>query len=386
MKYWWNKNSKLLLAVTLFVFSLFVSAGIFAQDSYRTEIRIPDILEYRTLKCDFHMHSVFSDGQVWPTQRVEEAWREGLDAIAITEHIEYRIHQQDVKLDHNRAYEIARQRAERYGLVVIKGAEITRAMPPGHFNAIFLTDANPLDTKEWRAAFKAAVDQGAFIFWNHPGWRQPNEIPIWYDEHTELYEKGWFQGIEIVNYTSYYPLAQQWAMEKNLTLLGNSDIHEPSFFEFDLAGGARRPLTLVFAKEKSQAAIKEALIARRTAVFFENQLFGQEQFLKEIFQQAMTISNQQLTFRGKDKNYLQLTNNSDIPFTLIADKVLDEISIPDKIRLLPQKSMVIELRSKQADLSGEKKLILPYTVQNLKIKFDQGLAVKLEVDCLFEKE
>jgi hypothetical protein len=56
------------------------------------KINFPDILGYKTLKCDFHLHTVFSDGQVWPTTRVDEAVREGLDAIAITDHIEYQPH------------------------------------------------------------------------------------------------------------------------------------------------------------------------------------------------------------------------------------------------------------------------------------------------------
>ena len=49
----------------------------------RNEIRVPDPEGYRTLKCDFHIHTVFSDGLVWPTVRVDEAYREGLDAIAL---------------------------------------------------------------------------------------------------------------------------------------------------------------------------------------------------------------------------------------------------------------------------------------------------------------
>jgi hypothetical protein len=53
----------------------------------RHEIAIPDIPGYTILKCDLHMHTVFSDGVVWPTVRVEEAWEDGLDAIAITDHM-----------------------------------------------------------------------------------------------------------------------------------------------------------------------------------------------------------------------------------------------------------------------------------------------------------
>jgi 3',5'-nucleoside bisphosphate phosphatase len=57
----------------------------------RKEINIPNIPGYQTIKCDFHMHTVFSDGQVCPTIRVYEAWRDGLDVIAITDHINYRL-------------------------------------------------------------------------------------------------------------------------------------------------------------------------------------------------------------------------------------------------------------------------------------------------------
>ena len=77
----------------------------------RNEIRVPDPEGYRTLKCDFHIHTVFSDGLVWPTVRVDEAYREGLDAIALTEHLEYRPHRQDIIASHNRSYEIAEKTA-----------------------------------------------------------------------------------------------------------------------------------------------------------------------------------------------------------------------------------------------------------------------------------
>lgn len=47
------------------------------QAQRRNEIQVPDLDGYTTLKCDFHMHSVFSDGLVWPTVRVDEAY--GMD-------------------------------------------------------------------------------------------------------------------------------------------------------------------------------------------------------------------------------------------------------------------------------------------------------------------
>jgi predicted metal-dependent phosphoesterase TrpH len=152
--------------------SLIILGFILGGDSFgretRTEIRIPDILGFLTLKCDFHTHTVFSDGNVWPTLRVEEAWCEGLDAISITDHIEYLPHKGDIPKQHNRSYEIALPRAEELGIILIRGAEITRQMPPGHINAVFLQDVNPLDTENWRDALRAANAQGAFVSFPKP--------------------------------------------------------------------------------------------------------------------------------------------------------------------------------------------------------------------------
>ena len=110
----------------------------------RTAVNIPDVPGYVTLKCDFHIHTIFSDGLVWPTVRAEEAWREGLDAIAITDHIEYQPHKTDVSTNHNRSFEIARVTGKELDVLVIKGSEITHQMPPGHLNAIFLTNSMSL--------------------------------------------------------------------------------------------------------------------------------------------------------------------------------------------------------------------------------------------------
>ena len=41
------------------------------------------------VSADLHIHTVFSDGSVWPTIRVEEALRDSIDLISLTEHLEY---------------------------------------------------------------------------------------------------------------------------------------------------------------------------------------------------------------------------------------------------------------------------------------------------------
>ena len=83
--------------------------------------------------------------------------------------IEYKPHKADVSTNYTRSYELAKASAENLNLILIKAAEITRGEPPGHLNALFLDPIEPLrNTHTWEAV-KAAAEQGAFIFWNHPG-------------------------------------------------------------------------------------------------------------------------------------------------------------------------------------------------------------------------
>src|SRR5690606_36705934 len=67
----------------------------FAYPAKRKILNIPNVNGLQVLKCDFHMHTVFTDGHVWPNVRGQEAWREGLDAISYTEHTAYNPHSKD---------------------------------------------------------------------------------------------------------------------------------------------------------------------------------------------------------------------------------------------------------------------------------------------------
>ncbi|MEM6700385.1 MAG: PHP domain-containing protein, partial [Bacteroidota bacterium] len=143
----------------------FLSFHLFAQHSHTRVGVFPDIGEYLTLKVDLHIHTVFSDGSVWPDIRVQEALRDSLDLVSMTEHLEYQPHEDDIPHpDRNRSYELTAQLAKPYRLMVANGAEITRSMPPGHNNAIFIKDANKLRVDDPMEAFKEANRQGAFVF------------------------------------------------------------------------------------------------------------------------------------------------------------------------------------------------------------------------------
>jgi hypothetical protein len=276
----------------------------------RHKIHFPDLEGYQTIACDLHMHTVFSDGNVWPPVRVAEAWRQGLDAISITDHIEYQPHEDDLPTRHNRPYDLAAGPAKAHGLLFARGAEITRDTPPGHFNAIFLNDINPLDTEDFLEVIKRANEQGAFVFWNHQEWKGA-ERGRWMDVHTTMYEKKWLHGMEVANGETYYPTAHKWCLEKNLTMMGTSDIHEPDRRERSTADG-HRTMTLVFVKERTLDGLKEALQQGRTVVWYKDQLIGRKKWLEPLIARCVEVAPPNL--RSEKYTWVEIRNacNADI--------------------------------------------------------------------------
>lgn len=281
-------------------------------------ISFPDVPGYRTLVVDLHIHTVFSDGSVWPDIRVEEALRDGLDAVAITDHLEYQPHRADIPHpDRNRSFDITREIGAREGLIVIRGSEITRSMPPGHANAIFIQDANPLLEDDPLTVFREARRQNGFIFWNHPMWtsQRPDGVATLTDMHLQLIEEDLLHGIEVVNYHSYSEEALQIALDHDLTILGTSDIHGLIDWDFEVPDGGHRPVTLVFATERSENGIRQALDAGRTVVYHRDLLIAREEWARPLVEASLTVGN--ASYRG-DTSVLEVTlqNDSVVPFML----------------------------------------------------------------------
>jgi predicted metal-dependent phosphoesterase TrpH len=273
----------------------------------RDIIHIPDFGGYKTLKCDLHTHTVFSDGSVWPDVRVNEAWREGLDAIAITDHIEYRTHKDILQGDFNESFKIAKKRGDELGFLVIHGTEITRSKPIGHLNALFVSDVNPMNTDDPLDAIDIAIQQGAFIMWNHPGW--PDDKSTMYPVHEQLIKANKIHGIEVHNYMEYYPVTFDWCKQMNLSFMANSDIHQVITGDYGSEKMAR-PMTLVFASECSEKAIKEALFDRRSVAYFKGQLAGKAEHLTALFKASL-----EWKVRDEKEKAYEVSNLSDITYT-----------------------------------------------------------------------
>lgn len=294
----------------------------------QNKIVIPDTKEYLVLTGDMHMHTVFSDGSVWPITRVDEAYSEGVEVICMTDHLDKR-HKKLANAgvfngDRNYSYDVAAKRGKELGVTVIKGAEVTRRMPPGHFNTLFISDVEPIaqasDAQEEHqkgmlAGLEQAQKQNAFCVWNHPHWaaQQPADVK-WFPEHEEIYQKGYMHGIEAYNSCDGFSFeAFQWALDKNLTLICGTDSHAPMFMEYNFPAGELRPVTLIFAKENTVESIHEALKARRTAIFADGCVYGSEELLTSLLDACFCLES----VKQKDyKTLVRFVNKSSIPLRL----------------------------------------------------------------------
>ena len=307
----------------------------------RREIILPQVNGYNVYKADLHTHTVFSDGQVLPKFRIAEMWMDGIDIMAVTEHVEYRPNE-EVFLDYlqkyaNKKYEkavnsrvgtdgpdkngimvdlnycvrISQKEAASYGMLIIPGTEITlNGTNVGHFNALFTTDNNLIYDKDPVQAIRNAKAQGALVMHNHPGWRKKS-LGFTEAEKT-AYTEGLIDGVEVMNGAEFYPGIVDRCKEYGIFIAANTDIHRSTALDYTVRGNMR-PMTLVFAKEKTLEAVREALEAQRTLAMGFNTVCGDEQLLKDFFTAGMKVSVVRQTKKGTE---LQVTNMTSVPYTV----------------------------------------------------------------------
>lgn len=340
----------------------------------RQIITIPDVNGYKVLKCDFHIHTVFSDGTVWPNIRLQEIWEEGLDAFSITDHVESHVHSAEVIPDNNRAYELLQSQGQS-NIILIKGAEISRITPPGHFNAIFIGDASDYITdrstnEKDKEAILKATDQGAFIFWNHPGWRPNIEGSYeWIDFVSDLYKNKMIHGIEVFNGFGFHMKALDWCVDKGLTVIGSSDIHNLIKSTYDTDRDyIRRTMTLVFARDRTEASVREALNAGRTVAWAGKYLAGKEENIVNLFNACVELMpcHYSVTAQdGKSTNYYEIRNMSDLYFELELRSGVGTT----KIILYPRSIQLLSAEGGQSNLT--------YEVMTAFVRSDKHLMVNL---------
>lgn len=347
---------KLLTLAVALVVTLSASAQLYYTDSankdmlrhnsregrQRVEMVLPQVRGFNIYKADLHNHTIFSDGSVTPEFRIQEAWHDGLDVIAVTEHVEYRPYEgkmmnfltgyvpKNVKpansnvirseatdagilSDLNYPVKLYQNAAKAYGITVIPGAEITREPTViGHYNALFTKDNNTIYAKDPMQSIRNAKAQGAIVMQNHPGWRRTTLDMMEFEE--KVYAENLIDGIEIMNGGEFYPRAITRAQKNKFFMASNTDIHGSTAEDYVLGGDGTRNMTFIFAQENTLEALREALEARRTLAYSHGTLAGEESLLVDLFKASVATKVIQKAANGSKT--VQLTNNSSIKYTL----------------------------------------------------------------------
>ena len=276
-----------------------------------------------------------------PEFRVREAWYDGLDVLAVTDHVEYRRFEgkmlnflkgyvpegtepinynlirkagdeRGIQSDLNVPVKLAQETAVKYGITVIPGAEITREpVAYGHYNALFTKDNNAIYAEDALQSLRNAKAQGALVMHNHPGWERKSL------DHPEFeiaaYGEGLIDGIEIMNGGEFYPKAIARAHDKNLFVSANTDIHDTTVEVYRMQG-FRRNMTLIFARENTLESLREAIEAHRTLAYSFGTIAGDEQLLKDLF--TASVKAKVLHTDAKGRRTVALTNNSSVQYIL----------------------------------------------------------------------
>jgi predicted metal-dependent phosphoesterase TrpH len=318
----------------------------------RAEIILPQVNGYNVYKADLHVHTMYSDGDVTPEYRAHEAWNDGLDVIALTDHLEVRAHEgkmikymkgyvkdgakaintdlrwkaadeRGIQIDLNHSAKMCRAAARNYGIVVIPGIEITRDFATvGHYNALFTTDNNAIYDPDPAQSIRNARAQGAVIMHNHPGGGRTDMNM--HEFETRIYEEGLVDGIETMNARQFYPSAIGRAHKYGFFMAANTDEHKPTYERYRLNGSLRN-MTLILAKDDSLESLKEALLAHRTLAYSFGTLAGEEQLLKDFFEASVSA---RILKDGKSGDMIiALTNTTSLPY-LIKFESGNPISLP----------------------------------------------------------
>lgn len=348
------------------------------HDPCRKEIVLPAELNgYNVYKADFHSHTIFSDGQVIPRFRVREAWQNGLDILAITDHIEARRTEEALyeylkaytdkeylpkiegikakMVDLNFSVNQAKPEAEALGILIVPGTEISRSgAKVGHFNALFTTDNNAIYHDDVIESIKNARKQGALVQHNHPGWsRTSNQMT---EAEKIAYEQGLIDGVEVMNGKDFYPNIIDRAVERGLYMCANSDIHYAIANDYNVVGHLR-PMTIVLAKDCTLDSVKDALKNRRTIAYAYDTICGEEELLKDFFNASV-----RLTPIPGQEGACRLTNLTSLPYIL-------QRGSGNYFRLDPFSSISISL--------SKNSTAIPLTVVNAWVSKDKRLKVSI---------
>jgi hypothetical protein len=234
---------------------------------------------FKWLLSDLHLHTTFSDGDV-PVEEVTKIYGEaGFDVIAITDHLfdtqsprslEIREEGKSVKnIDtyFRKIDEISRWAKETYDLLVIPGLEICNLLEDYHILGIDLKEAiNP--NQDVEGVIEEIHHQGGLAIASHPPLKLSyflngdQESIRRHPLHLWKYRERYADKIDAWEIANQEDLFGSVGLER-FPYVANSDFHK------------RHHITswksMIYG-EKEKEAIKKAIVGKKVALFFYNEL------------------------------------------------------------------------------------------------------------------
>ena len=363
------------------------------KPTQRTEIIVPEVNGFKCYKGDFHIHTSYSDGRVNPKGRVLEAWYDGLDVIAITDHyegtsglkgalkvaaplspdgkpLEYKSARDagHATADFNAIHKEAEWQLKRSGfpMLLIKGCEMAREPKEyGHFNCLFLKDINSVYDPDIAEAFKKVKKQGGIVVHNHPSYRRGTTDKS--ESHKKLYDAGLIDGVEVANGVNFYPQMIRRCVDEKLTMFGNTDEHVLTAYRFGSLN-CYRTMTLIFAKNLTEKAIKDAILKHRTLAYVCGYIAGEEKLLCDFLNAAVDCKLMKVNEKKGERTFMY-TNMSSFTYRLRRGKLVYELE--------PFKSLIFTLGKNKK--TGEY-LAPQFTVENMWHMDFKHPVIELELD------
>ena len=320
---------------------------LYEKSPARKSFVLPALGGLNCYTADLHVHTFFSDGEVSPAERVLEAWSEGLDIIAITDHIETRRQERDmlkflkgyspdkkgfepintrcsrgvpadergIVSDLNLSVKLAIKAAKKYPEVtIIKGTEISREpVHIGHYCALFTKDNNTIYSTDDAQTIRNARAQGALITHNHPGWER--ESTNYTEFEKKIYAEGLIDGIEVANGAWFYPRMVQRAIDKKLYMVSATDIHNTSASRYANKNFFRN-MTLIFAKDKSEKSLRKALLSQNTLAYSAGYVIGEKSMLEKFLKASVEAT---YVCKTKKNHVIRFTNNTSFDYTIVCE-------------------------------------------------------------------
>ena len=221
----------------------------------------PKLHARRPLRCDFHIHTLYSDGKSSPAEMAVRGRELGLDVAVITDHNAY-----PASLE-------AMAEVARLGLNVVTGPGEEVSGPNWHLLSVgadaaiyalgqesgaFLNEAEwKYEAMHW--AIRAIQAHGGRAYLAHPYWSVERGFHLpspWYDR---VLEEGLLDGVELLgdvlhenNFRSLARYRDFLAAGGRIPILGNSDTHRRGHTYGTY-------WTLVWAEEPTLAGVLDAI-------------------------------------------------------------------------------------------------------------------------------